>query len=141
MSDTAVGVPVTGAPPLALPYYRASYFAAVRRFFAKYATFSGRASRAEYWWWMLTALLLGMLTRMLDGLIVGWQKLGPGPGAVEALVLLATFVPALAVTWRRLHDAGRSGLWFFFGCIPIVGTITLLVFTLEGPNPSGRRFD
>lgn len=66
-------------------------------------------------------------------------------GIVSALLMLATVVPSLAVTVRRLHDTGRSGWWWFIGLVPFVGGIVLLVLTLldstpdnqYGPNPKG----
>lgn len=60
------------------------------------------------------------------------------------LLLIITFgllVPSIAVTWRRLHDANFAGPFFFLGCIPYVGGLILLVFTVMSPNPTGRRFD
>ena len=54
---------------------------------------------------------------------------------------LATFIPWLALSWRRLHDTNRSGGWWFIGLIPFVGGIILLVFFLLPPNPEGARFD
>ena len=54
---------------------------------------------------------------------------------------LATFIPWLALSWRRLHDTNRSGGWWFIGWIPIVGWIILLVFLVQPPNPAGTRFD
>ena len=64
----------------------------------KYATFSGRASRSEFWWFTLFQLLLGLATAMLGE-------------TVNALISLALLLPALAVGTRRLHDIGRSGWW------------------------------
>ena len=54
---------------------------------------------------------------------------------------LATFIPWLALSWRRLHDTNRPGPWWFLWLIPIVGQIILLVFFLQPPKPEGARFD
>ena len=66
---------------------------AIKLGFGKYADFGGRATRAEYWWWVLLVVL------------VGWVPL------IGTLFTLVTFIPSLAVTSRRLHDVGRSGWW------------------------------
>ncbi|APH46002.1 hypothetical protein BMW26_14335 [Microbacterium sp. 1.5R] len=50
-------------------------------------------------------------------------------------------IPALALTWRRLHDIDRSGAWFFIAFVPLLGAIVLLVFTLLSARPAGARFD
>ncbi len=89
---------------------------AVRSGFAKYATFSGRASRSEYWWWWLfsvlvvgAAVVLIVLGRSSDGTsaigAVGW--------VLYVVAVIGLIVPSLAVLVRRLHDTGRSGWWYF----------------------------
>jgi uncharacterized membrane protein YhaH (DUF805 family) len=130
-------------PPLELPLYGATPRAALVRFFRKYATFTGRASRSEYWWWVLVSGLVPLLIQVASGIATGtWRlPLPPIPGAVSQLFAIAVLVPSIAVTWRRLHDTNRSGLWFFFGLIPILGWILLLLFTVQPANPNGQRFD
>lgn len=63
------------------------------------------------------------------------------PGVLALIFSLGTLLPNRALTWRRLHDTGRSGLWFFIAFLPIVGWIVLLVFLVGGPREEGRRFD
>jgi uncharacterized membrane protein YhaH (DUF805 family) len=142
-----------GAVPLSAPYYRASLPVAFSRFWRKYATFSGRASRSEYWWWALIGVIVAVIFYIIGsaaGGIYGTPTaegglvLGPGYGIYETLTLiwgLATIVPSLALIWRRLHDTNRSGGFFFLGLIPLVGGIIVLVFELLPPNPAGARFD
>lgn len=142
-----------GEPPLWAPYYGAPFPAAVKRFFAKYATFSGRASRSEYWWWTLVAsvvsVVLNLLTLVLgaDGATVGPDGTSiPGPGATIGLILIfvwlvAVLVPSLALTVRRLHDVNFSGWMLLLGLVPFVGGIILLVFTILASKPEGQRFD
>ncbi|WEO78386.1 DUF805 domain-containing protein [Cryobacterium sp. SO2] len=142
-----------GSVPLALPYYGAPLTEAVKRFFTKYATFSGRASRAEYWWWalvnyvVLTVLSVIALvsggggTMSADGTVAA-----PSGGAVVVVVLislygLATIIPDLALTARRLHDGNFSALFIFIALVPFVGGLILLVLTLLPPKPEGARFD
>lgn len=133
----------TLAPPLDQPYYRASFLPAIGRFFAKYATFSGRASRAEFWWWYLVATAFPVIVRLGYGVVTGdWsQPAAPVATTIIGLFSIATFIPTLAVTWRRLHDTNRTGAWWFFGFIPLLGWIVLLVFTLQARVPEGRRYD
>jgi uncharacterized membrane protein YhaH (DUF805 family) len=140
------------APPLDQPYYGAPFGAAVRRFFAKYATFRGRASRSEYWWWVLVGAVVGSVLNALPTLTDGVRLEADGSmtitgphGVILTFVwviwAVATFIPTLAVLVRRLHDTGRSGFWVFIGLVPVIGVLVLVVFTVLGPRPEGARFD
>ncbi|MBY8889377.1 DUF805 domain-containing protein [Streptomyces sp. PTM05] len=103
-----------------------------------YADFSGRARRKEYW---LFALFNFLILAVLYGVGLAVAK----PIAILGVVYeLGVLVPSLAVIWRRLHDTGRSGGWFFISLVPLVGGIILLVFVCSdsqaganqyGPNP------
>ena len=150
MSNTQ---PVTGAVGLSAPYYGASLGVAFSRFWRKYATFSGRASRSEYWWWVLISVIVAAIFLIIGNLAggiygpptaAGSLTLGPGYGIYLSLSLIwgiATIVPGLGLVWRRLHDTNRSGASYFLALIPIVGPIILLVFVLSPQNPEGARFD
>lgn len=141
------------APPLWAPYYGAPFKDAVQRVFKKYATFSGRASRAEYWWWALVGAIVGIVLNILTGVGMvtttnadGYATLTPGPLSVVGYILLVVWglgviVPSLALTVRRLHDANFSGWMILLGLIPFVGGLILLVLTLLPPKPEGQRFD
>ncbi|MDQ1122654.1 DUF805 domain-containing protein [Microbacterium trichothecenolyticum] len=142
----------TTEPPLNQPYYGAPIGAAVQRFFKKYATFAGRASRSEYWWMVLVMFLVGFALNLLASFTGGrtidefGNAVAPsGLGLVFYIIYLlwglATIVPWLALLVRRLHDSDKSGFWVFIGLVPIVGGIVLFVFTLLGPKPEGARFD
>ena len=138
-----------GEVPLWAPLYGASPVQAVVRFFRKYADFSGRASRSEYWWWVLASIVISAVleipTLTIPGAGVTWS--GPGAGSIglafwlSGVISLALIVPSLAVTWRRLHDANFAGPFFFLGFIPFVGTIIVLVLMLLPSKPEGARFD
>lgn len=130
------------------PLYGASFGQAIRRFFKKYADFTGRASRSEYWWFFLFAIVIAAVyeTLLLVLGTVGNGGAGLGPIgwlliAVYVLWVLTMLVPSLALSWRRLHDANLPGPFFFLGFIPVVGWIILLVFYLLAPKPAGARFD
>ncbi|MCD2440782.1 DUF805 domain-containing protein [Agromyces sp. SYSU K20354] len=150
MTTTTVS---TTQVPLSAPLYGASFGQAVSRFFTKYATFSGRASRSEYWWWALanviiTSVLYGvMMTLIFSGATTSETgAMVPGPlfglgVALYGIWALVVLVPGLALVWRRLHDTNRSGGFFFLAFIPFVGSIILLVFMLLESNPAGARFD
>lgn len=143
----------TGETPLWAPLYGASLPQAFQRFFKKYADFTGRASRSEYWWWALVAAIVGIVLEVLAlalggaGATVnadGTSTPGPLfwlPGLLIAVWGLGTLIPHLALTWRRLHDANLAGPFFFLALIPIVGWIILLIFTLLPSKPEGARFD
>lgn len=86
--------------------------------FSKYATFEGRATRSEYWWWFLFALLATAATD-----IVG--------EALSDAFSLAILLPTLAVGARRLHDTGRSGWFLLLWLVPIIGWIFLIVWAAQ----------
>lgn len=109
----------------------------------KYATFSGRAQRAEYWYFILFYILIFIGLSIIDG-ITGTFSAKVGIGLLSGLYSLAILIPSLAVGVRRLHDTGRSGWWLLIGIIPLIGAIVLIIFfvqdsasgdNLYGPNP------
>ncbi|MGI9825061.1 DUF805 domain-containing protein [Agromyces sp. Marseille-Q5079] len=146
--------PASAASALSQPLYGATFGQAVSRFFTKYAVFSGRASRSEYWWWQLANVIIsGVLYVLLLVLAFPGAYVDPATGvsqpgplfilgiALYSIWGLAVLVPNLAIVWRRLHDTNRSGAFFFLAFIPFVGGIILLVFTLLESDPAGARFD
>jgi uncharacterized membrane protein YhaH (DUF805 family) len=128
-------VPSVGVTP-ARPRVR-TFGEAVRAFFSGYATFQGRANRPEYWYATLFLIIVGLTTGIVDVLLFGSQPISP----VNTLFSLATVVPSISVTVRRLHDIDRTGWWFWLWLLPIVGWIVLMVFWCqrgtEGPNRFG----
>ena len=141
----------SGSVPLSAPYYGASFPIAVIRFWKKYATFSGRASRSEYWWWsLLSGIPAGVLVSIYIPSLLAARTGGSGlrlnAGIVIAIIVgglwfLATIVPTFALLWRRLHDVNLSGLYVLLALIPTVGWLFLLLFTLLPSNRAGARFD
>lgn len=97
----------TIVPPIDKPYYGIGLGGAIGRYFRKYATFSGRASRSEYWWaW----LFVGVVTAVLS-VLTKVPGVGEGFGIAGLIWLVATIIPNLSLGVRRLHDSNRSG-WF-----------------------------
>jgi len=86
--------------------------------FTKYAAFNGRAAKSEFWWWVLFIFLTSLATGMINHLL-------------SSLVSLATLLPSLAVTTRRLHDSNRSGWWQLVGLIPLIGWIILIYWCVQ----------
>ncbi len=164
----------TASAPLLAPLSRASFGQAVSRFFRKYATFRGRASKSEFWWVALFLFLVTLVPNALataglasglaysfahqspvsvgSGHVVGYAQppllddptaaaLLPPALAVSGLLFVALVVPTLALIWRRLHDAGLAGPWFFTSLLPAVGPLFLAVLMLQPTKREARRFD
>ena len=95
----------------------------------KYAQFSGRARRREYWMFTLISSVIAFLLGLVDGLL--GLEIGDGASAIGllgGLFSLIIFIPSLAVTVRRLHDTGRSGWWILISIVPLLGWIAIIVF-------------
>ncbi|TMM51592.1 DUF805 domain-containing protein [Sulfitobacter sabulilitoris] len=112
----------------------------VRTCFRKYFTFSGRASRSEYWWFILFLLLGGVVANVVDSAVFGFGQIATAPGAaavdagngpVSGLFSLATLIPSLSAGWRRMHDTGRSGLYLLYPIIVMIG-VTMFLGLLGG---------
>lgn len=102
-----------------------TFVESVRTCFSKYADFSGRAQRPEFWWWALFNL-------------VGTMALGVISDKLSLAFTVATFVPYIAVSARRLHDTDRSGWMQLIGFIPIVGWIIMIVWLAQEGKGSTR---
>lgn len=105
----------------------------------KYATFSGRAQRAEYWYFFLFYILTFIGLSFIDG-ITGTFSEEAGIGLLSGLYSLAILIPSLAVGVRRLHDTGRSGWWLLVGIIPLIGAIVLLIFFVQDSVPGHNLY-
>ena len=115
----------------------------------KYAAFSGRASRSEYWWFFLFTVLGGIVLSLIDGVLgttIGYNQIIAGKivhqeiGIIDALFQLAMLVPAIAVSVRRLHDTDRSGWFYLLIFIPIIGPVVLIVFFIQQGTNGRNRF-
>ena len=105
----------------------------------KYADFSGRASRSEYWWFYLLIIIVYAVAMIVDSVIGTDQAFGPY-GIVMAISMLALLIPSLAAAVRRLHDTDRSGWWLLIAFIPLIGAIVLLVFFVTQGTTGSNRF-
>lgn len=100
----------------------------------KYATFSGRTTRKEFWMFMLVNLILSAFLAMLSVIL--------GTTIFSVIYNLAIFIPCISISARRLHDTGRSGWWQLITFVPLIGVIVLLVFLVQdsaGNNAYGAN--
>jgi uncharacterized membrane protein YhaH (DUF805 family) len=94
--------------------------------FSKYADFSGRATRPEFWWWVLFTFLSSLVLGFISDIVSG-------------LFSLAVLIPSIAVGARRLHDIDKSGWWQLIWFIPVLGWI-LLIYWAAQPAQEPNRF-
>lgn len=129
---------------------------AVRLFFTKYAQFSGRASRSEYWWVALFTTIVtlvlyvpGIILAAIGGALIA-ESSNSGVGVallvigivligIMVLFALAILVPSIAIAVRRLHDANFSGLFYLLSLAGL--SIVVLIMNVLESNPAGQRFD
>jgi uncharacterized membrane protein YhaH (DUF805 family) len=105
----------------------------------KYAVFSGRSRRMEYWYFVLFNIIVTVVLALIDTLL-GTFNIVQGVGLLSGIYSLAVLIPTLAVMVRRLHDIDRTGWWILINLIPLVGTIVLLVFALTPGTPGSNRY-
>lgn len=104
--------------------------------FKQYATFSGRAQRSEYWFFILFYIIFYIAANIIDGFIMSNVVLFPVVSVIYSLVM---FLPSLAVAVRRLHDTDRSGWWILLSIIPLINII-LIIFLVLDSTPGDNRF-
>lgn len=150
---TPVPLAADGTVPLWAPLYGAGPVESIKRFFQKYATFSGRASRSEYWWAVLVNTVVFIVLGIGGGIagaagattaVDGTSQPGPGfyPfGIVLALVAFGTIIPWLSIGVRRLHDVDLSGWLILLNLVPYLGGFVIFILSVLGPKPGGARFD
>lgn len=97
---------------------------------AKYATFSGRASRSEYWYFLLFHVLASLAATVVDLRVFGVDPTDRQNGPAASITSLALLLPFMAVSWRRLHDIGRSGWWIGGFWLVLIGGIVLALLSV-----------
>ena len=117
---------------------------AVKSCFNKYFDFKGRARRAEYWYFSLFVILVSTAFSVLDLLIIGvsydyYNNYGVF-GFAELIFTLATIIPGISVTFRRLHDINRSAWWLLLSLVIIIGWIILFIWFCTDGNKEKNRF-
>jgi len=105
----------------------------------KYADFSGRASRREYWWFVLFSTLASLILAVVDSAL-GTFNDQAGMGMLGGLYALLVLLPTIGVQVRRLHDVDRSGWWLLLYLVPLLGMIVILVFACMKGTPGSNRF-
>lgn len=107
-----------------------SFVESVKTCLSKYVTFSGRARRSEYWWFVLFVLILSAVFSTIDAAIFGVDPVTQQPnGLLNPLFTLAILLPILAAGWRRMHDTGRPG-WLLL--LPMLVTFATSFFLMMG---------
>lgn len=113
---------------------------AVVNVYTNYFGFTGRAARSEFWYFVLFTLIASVVLSIVDSAIFGIGVLG-------GLFSLASLIPGIAVSIRRMHDIGKPGWWILIGLIPLIGALVLIYFYVQpsqaganeyGPNPYGE---
>jgi uncharacterized membrane protein YhaH (DUF805 family) len=103
--------------------------------FRNYVGFSGRACRSEFWYWALAMLIFGIATAAFDYVVFSDNEYGP----VNTIFSLATFLPGLAMSIRRLHDIDRTGWWWLI-VFTLIGIFLLLYWACVRGTPGPNRF-
>ena len=108
----------------------------IKTCFNKFAVFSGRASRSEFWFFVLFGFLGGIITIIIDVMILGYPYEENGP--INLIFSVAIIIPSIAVAARRLHDINKTGWWQLLW-ITIIGGILLIIWhATEGENKKNK---
>jgi uncharacterized membrane protein YhaH (DUF805 family) len=108
---------------------------AIKSGFSHYVTFSGRAARSEYWYWVLFGFIVAVVSAILDGVIFPYSDTGP----IEVITSLALLLPGVAMSVRRLHDIDRTGWWVLITFTGI-GVILLIIWACFKGTTGSNRF-
>ena len=104
----------------------------------KYAVFSGRSRRKEYWFFCLFNILVSIGLMIIDRMLGTFSSLGFG--LLGGLYTLGIIIPSVAVAVRRLHDTNRSGWWLLLALIPFIGAIVLIIFMILDSQPGDNQY-
>lgn len=103
----------------------------------KFATFTGRAPRSEYWWWVLFVFVTTIILSIVDAAV--FMSAGMPMAPLSTIFSLATLVPYVAVTIRRMHDVNRSGWWMLIP-LTVIGIIPYLYWMCSRGTAGDNRF-
>lgn len=104
---------------------------AISSCFGKYAGFSGRAPRSEYWYFILFYVLVLIVATVIDAVVIGYPL-------VQGIASIAMLLPTLAVGARRLHDLDRTGWWLLLAFVPIANILLLVWFCMKGTTGANQ---
>lgn len=118
---------------------------AVKTVFGKYAVFSGRARRSEYWWWVLFVAIVSIATQIIDGAVLapalGLQAFQEDAGRPLTMIFsLGILLPGLGVSVRRMHDIDRSGWWLLIAFVPVLGILLVIYWFVQIGTTGANRF-
>jgi len=105
----------------------------------KYTVFEGRASRKEYWFFVLFNILISTALGFVDWL-TGNINPDTGLGILSGIYALGVMIPGMAVSVRRLHDTGRSGWWLLITFVPVIGAVVFFYFMVLDSNPEINEY-
>mgnify|MGYP000508853868 CR=1 FL=1 len=109
----------------------------IKTCFNKYAVFSGRASRSEFWFFVLFGLLGGIISSIIDIMILSYPFEENGP--INLIFTVALMIPSISVAARRLHDINKSGWWQLLW-ITIIGGILLIIWYASQGEREKNKF-
>ena len=107
----------------------------------KYAQFTGRANKAEFWQYVLVFIVISASFSLLMSLFGGVKILRMIFMLLNGIVSLALLVPSIAVSVRRMHDIGKSGKWVLINLIPILGSIWFIVLAIKESESGTNQFE
>lgn len=137
----------SGSAAVASGYQRQVGFGeAIKRGFSKYAVFTGRTSRSEFWWWQLFVFILNTILSSVSMPFI-MQDFDPSSGMLpmswyctNGILSLILFLPNLGMAIRRLHDTSRSGWWVLLNLVCCIGWIFLLVWWCQPSQESDNKY-
>jgi uncharacterized membrane protein YhaH (DUF805 family) len=114
--------------------------------YKKYAQFTGRSDRKEFWYFVLFYFVAAAILSVIDGMVFGAGRAVIGndgldfssSGPLAGIFAIGSFIPMLAAAIRRLHDTGKTGWWVLLGMIPLIGIIILIVFYAQKGQPEAN---
>ncbi len=121
---------------------------ALKSAFKNYVNFSGRASRGDFWWYVLAYIVVAVVLSILDKVLFGGGSgtmdttdgvsVSFNAGVLTSLWVLANIIPSISISVRRLHDGDRSGWWYLLMLVPLANLYVLYLLIIEGTKGDNR---